>query len=136
MKGGFSMEVRVRLSETDSLGVVYYGQYFTYFDLSRLEMLREAGVTIGLLKKRHLGFVAAEAKCRYLSSAKFDDLLTLKVRVSKIGSTSVEYYHAVMRGREEVAEGKVTDVMVGKSGRPAKIPDDIRDRLSRYMVEQ
>ena len=128
----FTMEVRVRLSETDALGVVYYGQYLTYFDISRLELLRAAGATIGFLKKRGLGFVAAESRCRYLSSARFDEVLTLSVHVSRVGSSSVEYAHLVKRGGKKVAEGKVTDVMVGKGGKPTKIPQDVRERLLRY----
>ena len=133
--GRFSMEARVRLSETDALGVVYYGQYLTYFDISRLELLRKAGVTIAYLKKRKLGFVAAESKCRYVSSARFDDVLTLRVSVTKIGTSSVQYSHTVMRHGKEVAHGVVTDVMVGLDGKPAKIPADVRGRLSKFSEE-
>ncbi len=133
MKGGFSMEVRVRLAETDALGVVYYGQYLTYFDVSRLEMLRAAGVTIDLLKRRSLGFVAAESNCKYISSARFDDVLTLSASVARIGMSSVQYFHKASRNGEEVAEGKVTDVLVGRGGKPVKIPQDIRDRLSAFL---
>ncbi len=128
----FSMSHRVRLSETDALGIVYYGQYFTYFDVSRLELLRKIGINHSFLKKRRLGFVAAEAQCRYHSSAKFDDVLTLGVSIERIGRSSVVYSHRIKKGRTTVAEGRVTDVMVRSDRRPVRMAADIRSRLSRY----
>jgi acyl-CoA thioester hydrolase len=132
MGGTFRTDVRVRLAETDALGVVYYGQYLTYFDVSRVEMLREAGITPGFLRTRKLGFVAAAAYCRYRASARLDDRLTLKVKIEKIGSSSVTYAHEITRDKTMVAEGRVTDVLVGRRGTPASIPDDIRRLLGRY----
>lgn len=128
----FSMTHRVRLSETDALGVVYYGQYFTYFDVSRLELLREIGINLSFLERRELGFMAAEALCRYRSSAKFDDVLTLNVGIEGIGRSSVVYAHRIARGRVTIAEGRVTDVMVRSDRRPVEIAPDIRSRLSKY----
>jgi acyl-CoA thioester hydrolase len=125
------MDVRVRLDETDALGVVYYGRYLAYFDISRLEMLRKAGITLPYLRKRKLGFVAAEATCRYLESARMDDLLTLKVKVARIGESSITYSHEISRGRTTIARGSVTDVMVS-AGRPARIPEDMKERLSGF----
>ena len=134
MPGSFRTQVRVRLSETDALGVVYYGQYLTYFDISRLELLRKAGITLQYLRRRKLGFVARESTCSYISSAKFDEVLTLKVRVSRIGTSSIVYSHKVERGKVKIAEGRITDVLVGDHGNPVGIPEDIRERLSRYSA--
>lgn len=125
----FRTNVRVRLSETDALGVVYYGQYLTYFDVARTEMLRKAGITYSYLKGRKLGFVAGQVKCSYHSSAKFDDLLSLEVWVSRIGKTSVTYDHRIGRGKSVLAEGSVTDVLVRENGRPSKIEGELRRRL-------
>ncbi len=126
-------EVRVRLTETDALGVVYYGHYYTYFDLCRLELLRELGITLRSLKKRDLGFVAARSSCRYHSSASFDDLLTLRVGVVSVGRTSVTYGHDIRKGRTKIAEGEVVDVMVNPKGKPVPIPADIRRQLARFQ---
>ncbi len=128
----FRMRHRVRLSETDALGVVYYGQYLTYFDLSRLELLRRMGITLSLLTRRGLGFVAAEASCRYHSSGRFDELLTLDVSVAKLGVSSVTYSHKIRRGRVLVAEGRVTDVMVDARREPVEIPAEFRKKLSTF----
>jgi acyl-CoA thioester hydrolase len=130
----FETKLRVRLSETDSLGVAYYGNYYIYFDISRLELLRTLGITPAVLQRRGMGFVAGESTCRYHASAKFDDVLTVAVRVARIGNSSVAYLHSISKGKTRIAEGRVTDVLVDTAGKPLKIPQDIRRKLQRNMV--
>lgn len=130
----FEMSVRVRLSETDALGMVYYARYYHYFDLSRVELLRTAGLTLRWLRERELQFVCAESFCRYFGSARFDDELVLKVGISRLGSSSVTYFHEVFRGRRRLAEGRVVDVLVDHKGKPAKMPLELRKRLARLPV--
>jgi len=134
MGSPYESKLRVRLSDTDSQGVVYYGRYYDFFDVSRLEMCREVGVTLELLRRRGLKFVAVESGCKYFGSAKFDDLLTMSVAVLKMGRTSVVYSHLVKKGRRTLAEGMVADVMVDESGKPAAIPEDVKRRLLRHSV--
>lgn len=130
----YETSVNVRLSETDALGVVYYAQYFVYFDIARQEMLRSAGLTLKSLRKRGLSFVAGEAMCRYMRPLSLDDKLRLRVWVSRIGRSSITYGQVIMRGRGKAAEGRVVDVLVDSKGRPASIPDDLKRRLSRFLV--
>jgi len=129
-------KLRVRLSETDTLGVVYYGNYFTYFDVARLELLRAVGITDEYLKSLSVMFVAAEAHCKYFSSARFDDLLEVRTWISKLGKSSIKYEHAIFReDGVKLVEGYVVDVMVNKDRKPHPIPDEIREKLRRYVVE-
>lgn len=130
----FESELRVRLSDTDSQGVVYYGRYYDFFDVSRLAMCRGVGVTLSLLRRRGLSFVAAESGCRYFGSARFDDLLSLRVGVASVGRSSVVYSHIIARGRRKLAEGRVVDVMVDLKGKPTPVPEDVRRRLAKYSV--
>jgi acyl-CoA thioester hydrolase len=132
MPGPFRVKARVRMSETDAMGVVYYGQYYSYFDIARHEMLKDAGLGEHLGRGGSVGFVAAESSCRYRSSARFDDLLTLEVAVAKVGNSSVTYYNAVRKGKTLVAEGMVTDVLVDREGKPVKIPERVRAKLLGY----
>lgn len=128
----FETNLRVRFSETDSLGVVYYWHYYTYFDLARLEMLRSVGINSSLLGKRGLSFVAAESSCRYYASARLDDVLTATVRIMRIGDNSVVYQNTIKKEKKVIADGRVIDVMVDRTGKPVKIPPDVKKRLSRY----
>ena len=136
--GTHTTQVRVRLSETDAKGVVYYAQYFVYFDVARLELLRFARVDAGLMGRRRLRFVAAEAACRFRASAKFQDVLDLKVGIRKLGQSSVVFAHEIRRVLDHrlLAEGHIADVLVDGKGKPAVIPEDIRKKLSRFMVRE
>ena len=130
-------KLRVRLSETDTLGIVYYGNYFTYFDVARLELLRSIGITDEYLKSLGVMFVAAEAHCRYHSSARFDDLLEVRTWVSKLGNRSVKYQHEIYKENgEKLVEGYVVDVMVNNNRIPHPIPDEVRRKLQTYLVEK
>lgn len=130
---GLGTRIRVRLSETDAFGVVYYANYLVYFDVARLELLRRARV-VELLSKEKLNFVAASATCNYLAPARFNDLLNLRVRVVGIGESSVTYGHEILRTKDstKVATGRVIDVMVDSKGATTSIPGLIRSKMRRY----
>ena len=89
----YSALTRVQFSETDAQGVVYYGRYMPYFDLSRTEYHRHLG-------RVHLGnvdFAMRAVSVEYVAGARFDDLLEIFVRVERIGTTSIVYDHAAYR---------------------------------------
>lgn len=124
------LSLRVRLPETDLFGVVYYSNYFAYFDLARLELLRTIGVTQEYLKGRHLQFYAAQASCKYHSSAHFDETIKIQSWISDVGRKSVTYRHRIKRGRDLLVDGQVTDVLVDERQKPVQIPDDLTEKLA------
>ena len=90
----FAAYTRVAFSDTDAQGVVYYGRYLPYFDLARTEYHRELGEVDGAARAE---FVLRASSVEYLAPARFDDLLEVFVRVSRIGRSSVTYDYAVHR---------------------------------------
>src|SRR5262245_11771501 len=90
----FSARTRVGFSDTDAQGVVYYGRYNPYFDLARVEYLRN----LGLLHRREGGdFVMRANDVEYFAPARFDDELEIFARTSRIGRTSVTFEFAAHR---------------------------------------
>jgi acyl-CoA thioester hydrolase len=91
----FSARTRVGFSDTDAQGIVYYGRYNPYFDLARVEYLR----SLGLLQPRgRVGdFVMRANDVEYLAPAVFDDEIEVRVRVSRLGRTSVTFEFAAHR---------------------------------------
>lgn len=130
------LSVKVRLHETDSFGVVYYSNYFLYFDLARTELLRSLGVTKEYLSKQRLQFYAAQALCKYRASAHYDETLKIQSWVSEIGRKSVTYRHRIMRmpNRLLLVEGQVTDVLVDKMQKPVQLPNDLTKRLGAALL--
>jgi len=93
----YAAYARVGFSDTDAQGVVYYGRYMPYFDLARTEYHRHLGrVTLG-----GVDFAMRATTVEYLAPARFDDLLEVFVRVSRIGTTSITYEHAAYRIDED-----------------------------------
>ncbi len=89
----FAVYTRVAFSDTDAQGVVYYGRYLPYFDLARTEYHRRLG-EVGV---RRAEFVMRASTVEYHAPARFDDLLEVFVRISRIGTTSVTYDYAAHR---------------------------------------
>ncbi len=135
LTGTHTMQVRVRLSETDAKGVMYYAQYFVYFDVARLELLRAAGLDGKTMDRRRLWFAAVEANCKYHASAKFQDLLDLEAGVKKLGRSSIVFEHKIRRAKDRrlLAEGHIVDVLIDGRGRPKPFPEFLRKKLSRYL---
>src|ERR1700761_1776908 len=89
----YAAYTRVGFSDTDAQGVVYYGRYLPYFDLARTEYHRRLG-EIGAGRTE---FVMRASNVEYHAPARFDDLLEVYVRVSRIGQSSVTYEYAAYK---------------------------------------
>jgi acyl-CoA thioester hydrolase len=130
----FSAEIRVRLPETDSLGVVYHGCFLTYFDVARMDYLRGLGLLEQFRKGESLNLVV-HASADFRSPARFDDVLLVHVRVRRIGDSSVTFdfrVNAKADGRL-VAEGRsVHSFIDSKNWQPTRVPDDFRAKVQAY----
>ena len=78
------MSYRVPYADTDQMGVVYYANYLEYFERSRTEMLREAGLSYSEMEKMGYFLPVSEAYCKYSGSARYDDLLTFRSCIEEI----------------------------------------------------
>ncbi len=127
-----SIQFRVRYQETDQMGVVYHGNYFTYFEMGRTELLREAtGVSYRDVEESKTKMVVVKAECQYVKPAKYDDLLTLKTRVVRTTRASVEHEYRLFRDAELLAVGRVRLATVDDSGKIVPVPDWIRNLKTR-----
>lgn len=122
------IQIRVRYQETDQMGVVYHGNYFTYFEMGRTELLRAAtGVSYRDVEDHGGMLVVVKVECAYIKPALYDDLLTLKTRVAKISQASIEHEHELYRDGELLVKGRVKLAYVSKEGKIIPVPDWIRD---------
>ncbi len=93
--------IRVRYKDTDTMSVVYYGNYLTYFEVARVEYLRERGLPISEVNKRiHMPVV--EAYVKYLKPARLDDLLELTSRVSERKRASFTFSYVIRSEAKEL----------------------------------
>ncbi len=126
------INVRVRYQETDQMGIVYYSNYFVYFEMGRIEFLRNFGIAYSEIEKEDIFLAVSEAHCKYKSPAMFDDLLIVKTYLSKIKLARIEFCYEIRRVNEKnlIAEGSTLLACLGKNKKPIAIPDKIRDALT------
>ena len=124
----FKTRTRVRYAETDAAGIVYYNNFFVYFELGRVEMFRELGLAYDWR------LPIAETACRFHASARFDEPLEIHSFVEELRSKGFRIGCKVHRLEGEqlilLAEGHTAMVTVGEDRRPVALPDDFRKALS------
>jgi acyl-CoA thioester hydrolase len=119
--------VRVRYAETDQMGVVYHGNYFIWLEVGRVEWCRQQGFEYKQMEIQDDSFiVVAEAKCRYKRPAKFDDVLTVRTRVTESQRRTVHFGYEILRDGEVIATGETVHVICDKLGRPKSLPEKYR----------
>lgn len=119
----FDMQYRVPYADTDQMGVVYYANYLEYFERSRTEMFRAVGMPYSLMEERGYFLPVAEASCKYLGSAHYDDLLTLRSYVEEYSRVRVRLASEVLRGEELLVRGHVVLGCVNREFRITRMPD-------------
>jgi acyl-CoA thioester hydrolase len=127
----YSALTRVWFSDTDAQGVVYYGRYLPYFDHARVEYHRH----LGQLEEAGAEFVMRASQVEYHAPARFDDLIEVFVRISRIGRTSVTYECAAYRLPDDslMVTATQTAVLVDSTERrPFPIPDGWRERVRTF----
>ena len=88
-------KIRVRYSETDQMGYVYYGNYPAYYEVGRTEALRQMGTTYDNLEKKGVMMPVASINIKYIRPAKYDDLLTIKTIVKELPKMRMHFNYEV-----------------------------------------
>ena len=123
--------IRVRYSEIDAQGHVNNANYLSYFEVGRVEWLRDAGLSYKEMEKRGFGFVVVEALVRYLRAAYFDDELTIRTRISEQSKASIRFEYEVLRDGNLLATGHTRHAYVDlASGKPIRMPKDLNSLKS------
>lgn len=130
-EGRVEARVRVIYGDTDQMGVVYYANYFRYFELSRNEYFRARGGSYVDMERRGYALPVIEAHCDYHAPARYDDALVVSVWVAEVRPASLRFEYEVRRDGEArpLVSGNTRHACVGRGGRPTPFPDDVRALL-------
>jgi len=131
----FVLPVRVYYEDTDAGGVVYYANYLKYAERARTEALRRFGIENSVLQDRHgLAFVVRHISVDYRQPARLDDLLEVRLRLTKVGGATLEGTQAIHRAGDGVELVRI-GIRLGcmkLDGGPGRLPGDIRERLAAF----
>ena len=134
----FAVQERVRWSDCDPLGIIYYGTYIRFFEAAEHELVRQAGLPYEVMRvQRHVQLPRKAFAVEFHSPAQMDELLEIRVGIARIGETSITMRFEAYRARDLVhrASGTLTVVCVEKetiTKRP--LPDFVKDALRPFLV--
>jgi acyl-CoA thioester hydrolase len=129
----FPVAIRVRYAETDQMGVVHHSVYPVWFEAARTDLSRAVGFSYAEWERRGLLLMLSDLSCRYRLPARYDEVVTVGVRVTEVASRRVVFEYRVTNAAGDLlAEGATRHLVVdGASGRPAVLPAEIRETLLR-----
>jgi len=117
--------LRVRYAETDQMGVVYHSNYFVWFEVGRVELLRQLGFTYKEMEKQDDCVIAVvDARCRYKSPARYDDELVVRTHLKNIRESMIHFGYQVLRPADNslLAEGETTHIVVNSEMQIRALP--------------
>lgn len=117
------IQFRVRYQETDAQGRVHHANYFTYFEMGRVEQLRAAGYDYRRLEEEGTLLVIHKVACEFLAPAAYDDVLTLVTRTKRVTAARVDHEYELSRGDTLLARASSTLACVGRDGKIRRMPE-------------
>jgi acyl-CoA thioester hydrolase len=124
--------LRVRYAETDQMGVVYYANYFVWFEVARTDLIRSLGWSYREMEEAGFILPVIEATCQYRRPSRYDDELEIRTTGRVTTPVRVEFdYEVVMKGQQEpIATGRTRHAAVTPDGKPCRLPSRIVEVFS------
>ena len=132
-----NVQIRVRYSEADQMGYVYYGNFAAYYEVARTETFRQLGIHYKEMEASGVMMPVLELRTKYIKPARYDDLLTIKLILNtKPHGTRIKFEYEVYNEAQELLNiGETTMVFVDmKTGRPTPIPEHINTVMEPYFT--
>ena len=127
-------KVRVRYSETDQMGYCYYGNYAAYFEVARVEALRELGMSYKQMEEDGIAMPVLEYQIKYFKPAFYDDEIRIETIITEMPQYRIYFtYKSYNTKNELINEAKTTLVFVSKTtGKPCMAPEHFLKALERF----
>ena len=124
--------LRVRYAETDRMGVVYYANYFVWFEVARADLLRTLGWTYREMEETGVFLPVIDARCEYRRPARYDDQVEIRATGRLSSAVRMEFaYEVFVTGMPDAAAvGHTVHAATGRDGRPCRLPARVRDAFS------
>ena len=128
------VRLRVRYAETDQMGVAYHSNFFIWFEVGRVELLRQLGFNYKKMEQQDGCFIAVvDARCRYKSPARYDDELLVRTFVKHVRGSLIEFGYEVLRAGDGalLAEGETVHIVVDDEMRKRSMPEKYQRALEQ-----
>jgi acyl-CoA thioester hydrolase len=121
--------LRVRYAETDKMGVVYYANYFVWFEVGRTDLMRALGWSYRELEHAGVSLPVIEARCEYKRPAKYDDEIEVRTEGRMLSPVRMQFDYEVVRLEDGVmaAAGVTVHAALDPAGRPCRLPKRVAE---------
>jgi acyl-CoA thioester hydrolase len=122
------IEIRVRYAEVDQMGALHHSRYWIYFEMGRTELLRAQGTAYADLEAAGVFFVVARGAVKFLAPARYDDVLTLTTRTTRMGAARIDHAYELKRKADGrlLATAETTLACVNAEGKIIAIPESMK----------
>ena len=127
-----SVEVRVRYEETDKMGIVYHANYFTWFEVARIELLDAMGCPYLSLEEDGLFLPVLSCKADFHSPAHFDDRLRVVVKIEDSPLVRIRADYEVFREEQLLATGETTHAFLSTEGKVVRPPEKFMEKARAF----
>ena len=130
--------LRVRYAETDQMGIVHHANYLVWFEVGRVEWLRQLGFNYKRMEAEEDCFIAVvDAACRYKSPARYDDELVVQTMLTTARGFLLKFHYRLLRASDQqlLAEGETTHVVVGRDLKKRNLPEKYVRAFQGLCVE-
>jgi acyl-CoA thioester hydrolase len=135
--GWHETTVRVRYKDTDRMGVVYYGNYLTFFEIGRAELMRGLGAPYSKLEEEGYTLVVTEASLIYHGNVGYDALVTVKTRIADQRGARVRFdYEVVSEEGKLLVTGHTGHGCINSAMKPTRLPEDLRKLILAKIESQ
>jgi acyl-CoA thioester hydrolase len=120
--------LRVRYAETDQMGVVYHANHFIWFEIGRVELMRQLGFVYRDMEREHECFIpVVDARCRYKAPARYDDEIVVRTHLKNVRESVIHFGYELVRASdgELLAEGETTHMILDAKMKTASLPAKI-----------
>ena len=127
-------DIRVRYADTDQMGYVYYGNYARFYEIGRVESLRSLGFHYKEMEASGVMMPVYENKSRYLKAARYDDLLSIRVKIPELPKVRIIFQYEILNQQNELLNTGETTLVFQKmdNGRLCAAPDTLLNALSPF----
>jgi acyl-CoA thioester hydrolase len=118
--------LRVRYAETDQMGVVYHANHFIWFEVGRVELLRQLGFSYRDMEEQDQCFIAVvDARCRYKAPAHYDDEIIVRTQLRGVRESVIHFGYELLRPGDGtlLAEGETTHVVTDAQMKMRPLPE-------------
>jgi acyl-CoA thioester hydrolase len=128
--------VRVRYAETDQMGVVYHSNYLIWFEVGRVELIRQLGLNYKQMEEEGCGIAVVNVHVRYKAPARYDDELIIETRLLAARGAVVKFGYRILRITDGLllCEGETMHVVVGVDMKKRSLPPKYAERFAAHLI--